>query len=115
MVVVTQLLAFKMKYDFLSFYTRPSDKKETKSSWVLGHRPAIAPYSNPLTVEPKLQPYFLNPFFGGGAHNKLERLPSQLDSFAIRQVKREGMVSPSGVPSIWSVVAKINGEKGLSC
>ena len=28
-------------------------------------------------------------FFGGGAQNKLERLPSQLDSFAICQVKRE--------------------------
>ena len=30
----------------------------------------------------------VSPFFGGGAQNNLERLPSQMDSFAIRQVKR---------------------------
>ena len=54
-------------------------------------------------------------FFGGGAQNKLERLQSQLDSFAIRQAKRERIVSPSGVPSLWRAVAKINGEKRVSC
>ena len=53
-------------------------------------------------------------FFGGGTQNNLERLPSQLDSFAIRQVKRERMISPSGGTLSLEGGCKNLGEKRVS-
>ena len=58
--------------------------------------------------------YFRYSFFGGGAQNKLERLPSQLDSFAIRQFKRVNGFTLRRYPLFGGWLQKNLGEKRVS-